>query len=221
MSPHRPLLGLSVIVTVLSLSGCAAETGAPDRVEGGGGAEATPPSGEAAGISDVKTSAPIARAGAPEAATPNESEAASGATSAHTETDAPAEARRGEPVQAESQTILCNPVLCPPLPDLTVYEDDQPVWTYSAAIGWYQASAQGFTVKNQGTGASASFAVDVLELSQSHSLTIPSLAPGASEHFEITLGCGQASTVIVNPGNVVKETNFDNNVVGIRGWCNL
>lgn len=117
----------------------------------------------------------------------------------------------------ESQVILWH------VPDLTVVEDDRPAWKWDPRIGWYQAYAVGFTVKNIGTLTSGSFRVSILNGSKSRGFDIASLAPGASQYVELTheVDCGAKAVIIVNPFNAAWESNYDNNVATVPGICNF
>lgn len=104
-------------------------------------------------------------------------------------------------------------------PDLTVVAEDH-VWRYSPQYGWYSAYQTGFTVKNIGSAASGSFHVAVLNGEHSFGFDT-TLAAGASEYHEIDgIDCGASAVVIVNTFNAAYESNYDNNVVSVSGFCN-
>jgi hypothetical protein len=119
-----------------------------------------------------------------------------------------------------SGVIQCNPILCPP--DLTVVEDDRDQWKWDPSIGWYPAYAQGFTVKNIGSGPAAQFHVAVYRSADSYGFDIPSMAADTSQYYRLdNLGCGEKVLILVNPFNALYESDYNNNAVTITGVCNF
>jgi hypothetical protein len=128
------------------------------------------------------------------------------------------------PTKTESGGHFCPACLAP---DLTVVEDDRPQWHCIPGF-CYWADARGFDIENIGTGDAPAFHVAVIQGTDgTYGFDVPGLAAGHSEYFQITepswLGpkCGVNALVLLNPFDVIFETNYSNNAVTVAGICDL